>query len=476
MATLESEGYQLLTTDEMLSLLESGHTLTLPPSFIEDASVRANYPPEELECLALEGSLNEIAAIEYIGEQEVQCIAVDDPEHMYLTDYFIPTHNTSNIVFLKSTDDSMLDTLQKMSGTQHRAYKDSKTVTRDLEAMLMQNEGRMSVTVTVREEPVISYNDMAFIPQCNSIVFRAGDSPIWNRDMTILPMSWRLFKNTIVQPGKNYSLQTIPTTSTAAGFDVRKNMPNFDKMLNKRMAQAMAAEDAKKRYQEAYEFSDYEISTLDPDVYANEVMDIINEAIHPSAPKSSEISDELMQELNEEIYNMGYDDELYDYAAEAEENTEVIEEVRNLEAIERVRSTPRFAGNTLSQSDLVNAQGQVTHRFDVQIEDAYKRCKGALWHDTQYFKLVEGADLYSADGTKCYVSRVTNSSDLQYLQEESENPESRVFSDSQLAEVKELGTYKIHDDFYRFLAEKQTWSDIADGKFERAMANAMADV
>ena len=39
--------------------------------------------------------------------------------------------NTSNIVFLKSTDDSMLDTLQKMSGTTHKTFIESKNVTMD---------------------------------------------------------------------------------------------------------------------------------------------------------------------------------------------------------------------------------------------------------------------------------------------------------------------------------------------------------
>ena len=103
----------------------------------------------------------------------------------------------------------MIDTLQKMSGTTHRVYKDSKTVTRDAERLFMQNEGKVSYTMNVREEPVIKYNDMAFIDPRNSIVFRAGDSPVWNRNETILPMSWRLLHaNPIKQPGKEYDLQT----------------------------------------------------------------------------------------------------------------------------------------------------------------------------------------------------------------------------------------------------------------------------
>ena len=64
--------------------------------------------------------------------------------------------NTSNIVFLKSTDDAMLDTLQKMSGTTHRAFIDGKNVTRDLEKLFMKNEGKVSYSMSIKEVPVIS--------------------------------------------------------------------------------------------------------------------------------------------------------------------------------------------------------------------------------------------------------------------------------------------------------------------------------
>ena len=152
---------------------------------------------------------------------------------------------------------------------------------------MTQVEGKTSYTMTTKEEPVISYNDMAFISERNSIVFRAGDSPIWNRNETILPMSWRLFKDTIQQPGKTYSLQTIPTLSTAMDFDVRKNQPNFTKMLEKRMMQAQVAEDAAKSYQEAYEYDDDDIARLDPDNYSDEIMDLIYSTLDPDSVKNA---------------------------------------------------------------------------------------------------------------------------------------------------------------------------------------------
>lgn len=36
---------------------------------------------------------NKIKSVQYIGEQEVQCIAIDHPDHLYITDDFIVTHN-----------------------------------------------------------------------------------------------------------------------------------------------------------------------------------------------------------------------------------------------------------------------------------------------------------------------------------------------------------------------------------------------
>lgn len=37
-----------------------------------------------------------IVSVEFVGEKEVQCIKVDNPEHLYLTDDFIVTHNSAD--------------------------------------------------------------------------------------------------------------------------------------------------------------------------------------------------------------------------------------------------------------------------------------------------------------------------------------------------------------------------------------------
>lgn len=41
------------------------------------------------------GYHRKVTSVEYVGEQEVQCISVSADSHLYVTDDFIPTHNTS---------------------------------------------------------------------------------------------------------------------------------------------------------------------------------------------------------------------------------------------------------------------------------------------------------------------------------------------------------------------------------------------
>lgn len=365
--------------------------------------------------------------------------------------------NTSNIVFLKSTDDSMLDTLEKMSGKTHKSFTNSKSITRDMTTVfrgLSANEGKVSYTMSLQELPVISYNDMAFISERNSMVFRAGDSPVWNRNETILPMSYKLFENTITQPGKTYSLQTIPTLASAVDFDVRKNQPDFRKMLDKRMNQAFQAQDAKDLYQSAYELTDFEIAQMDPESYSDEIMAIINE-------------------YNRQEQDAPDDD--FDYAIEgdadlwsqAEDNPEQV--MATAEAADRARSYTemKFAGGLISPDML--ASGLLVYRsLEKDIISVYTEIKGDMWRDTDTFTVVNG-NLCGLDGTP-YIVCSYESETLKALNSASEDEKTRVFSEGAVkaSDLSSFGTYTVTDDFYRFLAGLPAWT-FANGKFDAAM-------
>lgn len=377
--------------------------------------------------------------------------------------------NTSNIVFLKSTDDSMLDTLEKMSGKQHRVYKNSKTVTRDMEKVWMRNEGKVSYTMTAVEEPVIKYNDMAFISERNSIVFRAGDSPIWNRNETILPMSWRLFSETISQPGHEYTFQTIPTLSSAKDFDSNKNVPDFDKMLDKRIAQALMVDTACDSYQSVYEYTEYEMGQLDPDLYADEIMEVVNTSLNPALRDGDEDVDMYDAPMDDDYLGM-----TESFSAKAVTNEEQLQATREQEVRYEDANRMRYANGQVSRDMLVTVDGKFPHQLDGDIVAAFKEIRGDFEQDRANFQVRDGS-LYSATG-EAYIVRASDSAALvRSMNEAGHDPDSNVYMEGEMDadDLKTFGSYVVTDAFYRFLAEQDSWK-FANGRFEKELARSMS--
>lgn len=385
----------------------------------------------------------------------------------------------------------MIEELSKVSGKTHRAYKESKTITQDQGAMvkMTKTEGKVSYTITVKEEQVISYNDMAFISERNSIVFRAGDSPIWNRNETILPMSWRLFKNTIIHPGKDYSLQTIPTLSTAMDFDVRKNQPNFRKMLEKRMEQAYAATDAQKQYQDAYGYTDYDIEQLDPDVYSDEIMDMICTALSPEEVKTAitnigadneDGDDSEYQEMFDYMYGnqdkssskFTVEQDIYNEFATIEDNKEQLQATADAEAKYNVKDAGklRYAGGQISRDMIVSPTG-ISHSLDEAIIRVYKDIRGKMDNDDEYFTVRNG-NLHGLDG-KMYIKNLTKQDNIGKLNEDAQDENTRVYAEEPLHkdDAAKIGSYEVRDAFLKYLCTfKGAWP-FADGEFDSRMAS-----
>ncbi|WP_431872667.1 type IV secretory system conjugative DNA transfer family protein [Nocardiopsis eucommiae] len=384
--------------------------------------------------------------------------------------------NTSNIVFLKSTDDSMLETLEKMSGKRHTTYMDSKTVTQDKGKLLKGSnvEGKVSYTMATKEEPVISYNDLAFISERNSIVFRAGDSPVWNRNEMILPMSWRLFKDTIVHPGHDYTLQTIPTLSSALDFDVRMNQPDFEAMLAKRMQQAELAVACREKHQKAHGLSPVDVSRLDPDTYANEVMELVD------AARGEEYAEERGMSASEEVNP----EDLQDDLGLDDLDWEFDESLQQLVDIQQARMddfrTMRYANRTVSRDMLVNFSsdperphaGALDGTLDSQIIEAYKLARSYMEQDGAHFSTGPDGSLRSADGSRDFISRQDESDAMRRLQQANDDGQERVFAEDP-QQLVDLHGFRVHGAFYEFLAERDDWLDLGRGEFDRAMANVM---
>lgn len=462
---------RIVTTEELQALLATGYRVELPQVHLsEDA--QQHYEAGELAHLDVPATENEILSVEYVGEEEVQCIRVADDRHLYVTDDFIPTHNTSNIVFLKSTDDSMLDTLEKMSGTTHKSRINSKSISQDLDKIVGgQTEGRVQYTMSTEKEPLISYNDMAFIPERNSIVFRAGDAPVWNRNETIMPMSWRLLKDKIVHPGHEYTLQTIPTMSSALEFDVRKNQPDFRKMLERRMDQAIHAEDAKHTYQEAYGYKDIDIARLDPDVYSDEVMGIID--LMTAGAQAIDDDGVIVVDPDEREASMIWDEESY------MEDHDVAIERSKAEAVDVELQRLRYAEGTISREMLTTREGNAKVKaLTIEIGEAYKAVQQEMERDREHFSVGGDGELRSADGQYTYISTehsAAHAEALRRLNASVADKNSRVFAEDDLTkeDLEALSTVTVHAAFYKFLASLENWDGLAGGHFDRAMAVEM---
>lgn len=395
--------------------------------------------------------------------------------------------NTMNIVFLKSTDDSMLDTLQKMSGTTHKSYRDSKTITQDVQKLALQTDGKVSYTYTTKEEPVISYNDLAYLSERNSIVFRAGDPPIWNRNESILPMSWKLFggdaENTIIHPGHTYSLQTIPSLSSAKEFDVRLEQPNFLEMLSKRLSQATKAPTADDIFRKAYNYSDFDVSRLDPDVYASEVMDIVDAMINREDYLKSGADDVIDPDSVERPRDMFETASEYsmvgDLTEELERDAEPNEDVTRAVAIgeqeKAEREHRRYAQGTVSRAMLVTGAGKpLVATLEQELIGAYEECRHSFARDPRFRVDAEG-NLIKTDGNIVLIRARDESEDLHRLRTASETEDAQVYADDPAAVEEVPSAFEVMGSFKKFLAELDSWEDLADGQFDSEVARKMRE-
>ena len=374
-----------------------------------------------------------------------------------------------------------------MSGVTHRSRADSKTITSDMGNLtnLNRNKGEMSYNIATKEEPVISFNDMAFIPDRNSMVFRAGDSPIWNRQEMILPMSWRLFSNTIVNPGHDYSLQTIPTLSTAMDFDVRKNQPDFNHWFNKRLSQMTFVEEAVEKYKDLHGYSDRDIELLDPDIYADDIMRIIHNLMNPVSLADSDDDDDLYYDPS--LDPMAQAEELM---AEMFDNNEVIDEVAKAGAQQKEFTDKIYANKLLSKGDFVSISGNISgHTFDKMIRKLFVEEWQKFFDDKDHFYMSGDrdsgfsscGDLCSSDVHKVYIrmNRSLNAQEVAQLKEDSTDKGTRVFAENS-EDIDSYGsaiaTMEVTDDFYRYLASlsPREFSNLAGGAVQQAFIKELS--
>ena len=94
--------------------------------------------------------------------------------------------------------------------------------------------------------------------------------------------------------------------------------------------------------------------------------------------------------------------------------------------------------------------------------------------DGAHFSVGHDGSLRSVDGRLVYISRQDESDAMRRLQHANENGQERVYAEDP-AQLADLHGFQVHGEFYEFLAERDTWTDLARGEFDRAMANMMRE-
>lgn len=413
-----------------------------------------------------DNSGNRVVEVTYVRDEETQCISVADERHLYITNDYMPTHNTENIVFLKSTDDEMIDQLVKMSGTTHEARIDQKTITKDNERLLSQNDGKISYTMQTKERPVIQFNDFMFIKERNSIVIKAGSSPLWNRRETAYPMSYMLFKNQLSLPGRKFSLQTIPTNSSAKDFDVRKNQPDFFNMLDQRLEQAVMSDEMKKAYLDVYELTEADLIRKDQNVVSDDIMHAINSRMYniehqqvekdPSSPPTDEFGDPIERPKGTDVAvnNDEVEMEKAKYAQQVQTNEQKI-----------------YADGLISREDLkpLRSGGSINPQLFTEIAKGYAESKQFFKSNAADYRIEPNGDVKSPTGL-LYIKSTTGADkeDIDNISEAENDPDSNVFGEEGKLDVG----YEVTPEFIEHLISLDSWNHIAEGRFNREVARA----
>lgn len=254
------------------------------------------------------------------------------------------------------------------------------------------------------------------------------------------------------------------------GVQVRKNQPDFVEMVYNRMNEAKEVDDAIENYKRIYNYTDYDIEQLDPDLYARDIMNMVNAEIL----KNKNIDDQY-SELEDKMGQNEEANKLRDKSIENKEVTDVVES----NAVEKANwEMNRYADGYLSRNDLVQfGSHQVNPQFETHIVESFIENFGFFQQDSQNF-MQKGDDFYSADGSVLYLKKMDEKKLKEYFNEQAKDPNSRVFAES----IDEEGIEGIRSDcditnnyivtthFYKFLVSLDSWKDIADGHFEETFS------
>jgi hypothetical protein len=208
---------------------------------------------------------------------------------------------------------------------------------------------------------------------------------------------------------------------------------------------------------------DWDIEKLDPDLYAAEIMEVINTSLTEAVDdgNSTDAYIDAMIEEQESVRNLAEDN-----PEQARATAEAAEHQKNEDKL-------RFAHKKLSRSNLA-PNGIANHSLDGEIIKAFVEAKGDMTHDHVNFVFDDGS-LCSPTGA-VYIKKKSPTDDLNKINEAAKDRNSAVFAEGDIDpnDVKLMGTYEVTDEFIVWLARQENWRSFAKGRFDDEMARLLA--
>lgn len=406
--------------------------------------------------------------------------------------------NVGNILYIKSTDDSMLQILEQLSGKMYRIEHDSQTISNDMYKVINRTDGKLSQNRTVKEVPVITKNNMLQVTRGDLMVFgKSGGNPIWDTNQCAMPYAFQLLDSNPLEDfsdPKSYTLRTVPTTANTMDFDMLNNIPNFIHMVSKRVQQAKLVEHKTELFKQTHfihsrQLDDDDLSKMDVEELSKEIMRAVNEQLaFDNDLKAS------TNHINENVSDddlMGSDDPADSVTVSgdsaiteglinsAEENTEFTKEVANAQKIQDQRDEAKYAEGTVSKHDLLyertNELREILGAAYVQEIDAFKAdSRFTVDDDNNLYMgqtlMIKNAvdDLKTAaehfgainDGSN---SDDDDSQDLSGLMAGGSEDDSSVLAPGMNVEVQSA--------WFEFLAGLPDWGSLANGDYDKAVAD-----
>lgn len=415
--------------------------------------------------------------------------------------------NVGNILYIKSTDDSMLQILEQLSGKIHRIEHDSQTISNDMYKVFNRTDGKLSNNRTVREVPVISKNDMLQVVQGDLMVFgKKGGNPVWNTNQCAMPYSFMLLDDNPLLNFENpqkYSLQTVPTTANTMDFNLLSNIPDFEAMVNKRVDQAKLAPRKLDLYKQNHKKNGISLTTsdlrlIDSDELAIELMRSINEQL--VFDKQSSVgntgkdgngnvvsTDDLVspEEAAEKFANStetasGSDETMKKIKETAEENTEMLKANDRQDAKANESDKAIFANGTISQHDLLydvpqdikNVLGAAYMKLIDQFRKGENLPEGLHVDEQGNLRMGNQIMIKNLDGANSQAQK-------QFGEDGESTPDlGGLVADDQdklFQEGDELATHaEVQPAWLQYLAYKDSWQDILDGQYDQLVGTFYA--